>query len=227
MKNLVIGLGLVLSTSVVASNLEDKLKMLHIPDDKVTPVVSDDKLYVVNTRYSSLINRHEVSINGGNNFTADSHLVTTSWGGAYRYHINPKWSVGARYTKYNNELSDSGKWLFDSAALLPDNDYAESSQDIFVSYNTTYGKLRIGKNRVTYFDQYVSLGYGTIDLASGQQQMLVGDIGLAFWLGKSFSSRVGVRNEIYTQEQTSRTRDVHNAIGYISFGYLFGEGDSI
>jgi outer membrane beta-barrel protein len=207
--------------------LGKKLEKLNIPDDKVSPVVSKDKLYVVNTRYSSLNKRHEVDIFGANNFTSDSHLLTRQAGMSYRFHINDKWGVGLRYTNYFNELSDAGKALFDNKSLLPDSDFAYKSTDLFVNYNTMYGKLRLSKESVIYFDQYISLGYGTVDLESGEQNMIIADLGFSFWLGQNYSIRAGLKNEFYEQRQKTENRNIHNAMGYISFGYLFGKGSTI
>jgi outer membrane beta-barrel protein len=228
MKKLVIGLTLLSSTVALAqssSELEKKLESLSIPDDKVTTVLSEDKLYVLNNRYSSLINRHELTIAGANNFTADSHLVTEQAALSYRYHINSKWSLGARYTRYTNKLSSAGQILFNNKSILPDTDFALNGQELFVNYNTIYGKLRWSENSVVYFDQYISLGGGKVKLSSGDKNLALADIGLSFWLGNHGSARIGLKNEFYQQNQLSGSRNIHNGIGYIEFGYLFGTGD--
>jgi len=228
MKKLVIGLTLLTSTVALAqssSELEKKLESLSIPDDKVTTVLSEDKLYVLNNRYSSLINRHELTVAGANNFTADSHLVTEQAALSYRYHFNSKWSLGARYTRYTNKLSSAGQILFNNKSILPDTDYALNGQELFVNYNTIYGKLRWSENTVVYFDQYISLGGGKVKLSSGDKNLALADIGLSFWLGNHGSARIGLKNEFYQQAQLSGSRNIHNGIGYIEFGYLFGTGD--
>jgi len=209
------------------SDLENKLESLNIPSDKVTPVVSEEKLYAVNERYSSLNKRHEFTMFGANNFNADSHLTTTMTGATYRFHLNGKWSVGARYSEYFNKLSSAGEKLFEDQKLLPDTDYAIKSSEGFLSFNTIYGKLRFTKDTIVYFDQYISLGYGNIQLAKDETQMYSVDLGFAFWLGKHMSTRIGVKNESYTQNKVKGSQNVHNAMGYLEFGYLFGEGSRI
>lgn len=213
------------SISAIAKvDLSKKLESLNIPSDKVTPLVSEEKLYVVNKRYSSLTNRHELSFSGGKNFNADSHLETTLVSGAYRYHINSDWSVGYRYTEYENKLSASGEKLFKNVQILPDSDFAVASQDIFVNYNTIYGKLRLTSDTIVYFDQYISLGYGEMELASGETQVYIADLGFSFWIGKHMSARVGAKNEFYLQQKVLSDDEVHSVQGYLEFGYLFGEG---
>ncbi len=208
-----------------SQELEKKLDALNIPEDKVHAVLSDDQLYVVNERYSSLKNRHEITLMGANNFTADSHLSTKQTGFSYRYHLNADWSFGARYTRYSNKLTTAGQNLFDSQKILPDSDYALNGQELFVNYNTIYGKLRWTEDTIVYFDQYISLGAGNVKLSSGKTNLYFADLGFSFWLGKHMSARFGVKNELYTQSQRSGERNVHNANGYLEFGYLFGEGD--
>jgi outer membrane beta-barrel protein len=208
-----------------SSELEKKLDALNIPDDKVTSVISEDKLYIVNTRYSSLVNRHEVTVLGANNFTADSHLSTQQIALSYRYHINSSWALGARYTRYSNKLTDAGQLLFNDKKVVPDTDYAKNGKELFVNFNTIYGKLRWTADTVVYFDQYIALGGGKVQLASGDKNLVFADLGLSFWLGNHGSARVGFKNEFYKQTQLSGPRNIHNGIGYIEFGYLFGSGD--
>jgi len=227
-KKLLLTCVLLSSTSLLAqenSELEKKLDALNIPDDKVTNVLSEDKLYIVNTRYSSLVNRHELTLQGANNFTADSHLSTQQAALAYRYHLNSTWSAGLRYTRYSNKLTDAGKRLFEDKKMLPDTDFALNSQELFVNYNTIYGKLRWTEDTVVYFDQYIALGGGKIKLASGSKNLAFADLGFSFWLGNHASARVGFKNEFYKQTQLTGARSIHNGVGYIEFGYLFGSGD--
>jgi outer membrane beta-barrel protein len=227
MRKIILAFSVFASTQLIAqdSELERKLDALNIPDDKVTTLLSEDKFYIVNTRYSSLINRHEVTLQGGNNFTADSHLSSQQASLAYRYHLNSSWSAGLRYTRYSTKLSDAGNRLFTDKKILPDTDFAKNSQELFVNFNTIYGKLRWTQDTVVYFDQYISLGGGKIELASGKTNLAFADLGFSFWIGNHMSARLGVKNEFYKQTQLSGPRSIHNAVGYLEFGYMFGSGD--
>ena len=180
MKKILISTLLILAFPIASmgEGLEQKLDELNIPDDKVTPVLSKDTLYIVNTRYSSLINRHEIGVQGSHNFTADSHLDVKQVSGSYRYHLNSKWSFGLRYNYYSNELTSAGQRLLDDKQIIPDQDFAFNSQEAFVTYNTIYGKLRWSEETVVYFDQYFSLGAGQIELASGKTNHALLDVAL-------------------------------------------------
>ncbi|MBD64253.1 MAG: hypothetical protein CME62_03545 [Halobacteriovoraceae bacterium] len=235
MKNIIIGLIIISSSNLLfaaenkqsKSALEKQLESLNIPSDKVTPVVSEEKIYAVNARYSSLNKRFEVTMFGGNNFTGDSHIDSTNVGGTLRFHYNSRFSLGYRYTEYFNKLSEAGQTLYDSKELLPDTDYAIKSTEGFLNVNTIYGKLRFTQNTIVYFDHYVSLGYGEIALARDEVQFYNLDTGFSFWMGKHMSARVGVRNEFYIQQKLKGKENAHNAQGYLELGYLFGEGSRI
>ena len=214
----------VISNIMAEDDLSQKLEGLNIPSDKVTPLLSEEDLYAVNERYSSLNNRFELTLFGAHDFAADAHMDSKQSGVTARYHINSRWSLGARYTEYFNQLSASGEALFEQEQLLPDSDFALNSTDAFINFNTVYGKVRLTRDTVVYFDQYISLGYGTVGLSRGETQMYLADLGLAFWVGKKMSARFGVKNEFYTQQKLNGSNDVHNAMGYLEIGYLFGEG---
>ena len=128
------------AVEVKKSDLEKKLDSLNIPSDKVTPLVTTENLYVINDRYSSLYRRHEFTFMGGRNFNADSHLETEQLSVSYRMHLNSRWSFGARYSEYYNELSASGKQLYNDKNLLPDSDYALKSSEAFINFNTVWCK---------------------------------------------------------------------------------------
>ena len=224
-KLLVVSLALSSMNLFAAVDLEKKLDALNIPDDKVSPMISQDKLHIVNTRYSSLVNRYEVTLAGANDFMADSHMDTKQFFATARYHIDSKWGIGIRHSQYNNQLTAAGNQLFKDSQLLPDSDFAIKSTEIFGTYHGLYGKLRVNTEQVVYFDQYMTLGYGDVELASGTAKTMSVDLGVAFWIGKHMSSRFGIKNDFYTQKKISGSADAYNAMGYIEFGYLFGEGN--
>ncbi len=228
----IIGIAILSTFSLSSSyaekvDLTKKLETLNVPSDKVTPLISEDKLYAVNKRYSSLNKRHEITVSGAKNFNADSHIETENASMTYRFHWNDTWSVGYRYSEYQNNLSSAGEQLFDSEKLLPDTDYALKSTEGFVNFNTVYGKLRLTQDTIVYFDQYITLGYGNIALAAGETRLATVDLGFSFWIGKHASLRIGARNEFYEQQKLNGADDVHNVLGYFEMGYLFGEGATI
>lgn len=216
---------LIMSASAQETDLTKKLDDLRVPDDQISPMVTQDKLYLVNKRYSSLVNRHEVSFSGGKNYSAPSHIDNQFTSMLYRYHINSTFQLGLRYNTYYNDLTAAGKQLFEDEKIFPDTDFALKSTSAFFGFNTFYGKMRLSQKSVVYFDQYINLGYGEIDLAkNGLQKIVNVDAGFSFWLGKHMSARLGINNEFYTQRKATGLANVHNTMAYVELGYLFGEG---
>jgi outer membrane beta-barrel protein len=213
---------LTFATGAGATQLESDLSSLAIPSDRGAVSVAKDKLYAIQGRYAPLSRRHELALSLGKNFNQDGHLDSNQWGGLYRYHINDSWALGLNHFRMNNELSASGQKLLDDKGVIPDRDYIKSQTDVMAEYNLFYGKLRFNMNQVTYFDQYIALGAGQVELGRGTATAAVADIGLAFWLGKKGSARMGVKNDFYKEENLNGSTNVHNMVGYFAFGYLLG-----
>ena len=112
------------------------------------------------------------------------------------------------------------KKLFDDQRILPDSDYAIKSVDGFINYNTVYGKMRLTEKRIVYFDHYLALGYGHIDLASAQVQQYTVDSGFSFWIGKHASLRLGVKGEFFREKKIQESQNTRNSMGYLEVGFL-------
>jgi outer membrane beta-barrel protein len=222
LKNILLVTSLILSAEVSASQLESDLSSLAMPENKSPVSVTQDKLFAIQTRYAPLSNRHEVAFSLGKNFNQDGHIDSNQMGGIYRYHINDKWALGMNYFSMNNQLSSSGQKLLNDKGIIPDRDYIKSQTDVMAEYNLFYGKLRFGMDQVTYFDQYIGLGAGNVQLGRGSTTAAVLDAGIAFWLGKKGSARLGLKNDFYKEQNVNGSTNVHNMVGYFAFGYLLG-----
>lgn len=203
-------------------NLEKELESLNMPINEGPANASIDNLYSVQTRFLPLTKKHELTLNVGKNLNAGGLLNSEQVGGTYRYHINDKFSFGVGGYKVFNEISTDGKDVLRAGRLVNPKDYVIQQYEASVSYNVFYGKFRLGLNRVFYFDQYISLGAGVAELASGNTQMISPEIGLAFWLGKMGSIRLGLRNELYNEQTLDGESLNHNMVSYLGIGILFG-----
>jgi outer membrane beta-barrel protein len=223
MKKLLLSLMMTsLAYAGIEENLSKQLESMALPKDQVPKFMSEDKAASYKTRYNDLTFRHEVELIGANNLTPESHLRTNEWGAAYRFHFDNRWSVSVRHMEVNNELNQTGKFLLKNDSLVVDNDYATSFDDIAVSFNTIYGKFKLFSDTIVYFDQFISMGYGTANLASGNTDLYLVDLGVVFWFGRSMSSRIGLRNEFYEQQLQTGSEFISNQVAYFSVGYMFG-----
>ncbi len=205
------------------SNLEEQLEALKMPSNRLPDVVSREKIYAIQVRHNDLNKKHELVVGGGNQILGGGHLSQRRFGMGYFYHVNPRWALSVNATKAFNELNDEGELLLEKQELVPDKDFSKQAFDVQASYNAFYGKFRFSMDRTFYFDQYISLGIGIVDLYSRTAPMLTGDIGLNLWVHKSMSMRFGLRNELYREQRVTGETSNHNLIAHISMGYLFGQ----
>lgn len=203
-------------------NLEKELESLNMPVNQGPANASIENLYSVQTRLMPLTRKHEITLNVGKNMNAGGLLNSEQIGGTYRYHVNDKFSFGVGGYKVFNEISTDGKDVLRAGRIVNPKDYVSQQYEAHVSYNLFYGKFRLGLNRVFYFDQYLSLGAGIAELASGNTQMISPEIGLAFWMGTMGSIRLGVRNELYNEQTLDGESLNHNLVTYLGIGILFG-----
>ena len=215
---------ILLSGGLAAQNkLEEQLEALNIPSNQLPDVVSREKIYAIQTRHNDLNKKHEWFIGGGNQILGSGHLSHRRFGMNYSYNFNPKWALRINAAKAFNDLNDSGKLLLERQELLPDKDFSKQVFDVQTSYNAFYGKFRLSMDRTFYFDQYVSLGAGVVDLHSGRVPMLTGDIGLTLWMRKNLPIRLGLRSELYREKRVTGEASNYNVIAHIDIGHLFGQ----
>ena len=207
-------------TFAVTQNLEDQVKALDLTN-QAPKLVTREKLYSVQDRYLELKHKSEVTVGVAQNFTPDSFVQTQQLELAYRYHLSNRWALGLAYASVSNQLSDAGNRLLNVDGALPDIAYAQSRTDLTAEYNLFYGKFRLSMNQVLYFDNYVALGAGSMNLNTGSETAAVGDIGMAFWIGKWGSARIGVKDYYYDEPHISGTQASHNVHGHVDVGYLF------
>lgn len=203
-------------------SLQEQLNSLELPSNKLPQQIQQEKLYAVQDRYSPLKNRLETGFWGGQNFTAEGHLTSQLGGAWVQYHISDKWGMQLTGAKGGNRLNSSGRKLMQDKALLPDVDYLKAQVDLGVTYNTLYGKFRLVGDTVMYFDQYLMLGAGLADLKNGRTPILVGDMGLAFWPGKKWGLKVGLRHHLYEENRSESKVRTYSMIGHLDMSFVFG-----
>lgn len=210
-------------------SLSDELSRLSASPN-VAPVstqqVDPEKLYSIQDRYVALSSRSEISILASNHFSSEDFISSQDLGATYRFHLNNRWSLALSGAVTFNRLTDAGERLMTNEGILPDSTYTRYRGDLLVTFNTLYGKFRLSMDEVLYFDQYISLGGGVVRQQFGTQPAGVADVGLAFWLGKSGSFRMGLKDQIHYEQRRLSSSVVHDFLGYISVGYLFGGGES-
>ena len=202
--------------------LESELKSLNFDkSEKIPAGQSTEKLYSIQSRVISLDNRNEILLGGGQNLTGDSFLVSRQASLEDQFHFNDKWAVALAYSKAENKWSSSTQKLIDQNSLVPDVDYLKSRTEFRLQYNTFYGKLRVTRDSIFYFDQYVALGYASNELASGNSGGPVIDVGFSNWISNYGSIHWGLKDYSYQERGQLSSGFTNNIFAYIQAGYLF------
>ena len=198
----------------------------------------DNKIRVVQNRTVDRNWRLELGVNYGLIAGGDPYLSTQNIGGNLDLHINPLWSIGARYCDFYNELTSEGKRVYNDAQnrnnfgnpyVKPAVDYPMNSMLGVVSFYPVYGKLNMFDLGVAQFDIYVLGGYGQAQFRSedgdgawqsGSSPSWTAGGGVGLWLSQHFSSRLEVRYQAYQDKIYSGARDVDFIISTFSIGFI-------
>lgn len=189
----------------------------------------DNKIRVVQNRTVDRNWRFELGVNYSAIGGGDPYLSTQSVGGNFDLHINPMWSVGARYSDFSNQLNTEGERVFKDAAereasgspyIKPDVDYMKNSTLGVISFYPVYGKLNMFDMGVTQFDLYILGGYGQVQLESGSSSTWTAGGGAGLWLSQHFSSRLEVRYQNYQDQIYSGARDMDLVVTTFTIGFI-------
>lgn len=187
-----------------------------------------NKVEVVQNR---LVDRHNRIEIGGNYGIAsgNSYLFTQDVGLTLDYHINPHWSLGARYYNSYNSLTPQGRQVMDQAQKdqqttgsfsRPDIDSPLSTYLGVVEFYPVYGKLNWFDKAVTQFDLYMLGGYGKVNLVSGQSDAYTAGLGIGIWLTQHVATRIESRWEAYQDFPGDQSRTLNTVVTTLSIGIL-------
>jgi outer membrane beta-barrel protein len=207
-------------------SLDSQLEALSLPENQSPVPVSQEKLYSVQSRYATLKSRHELSVGFAKNMTPPSYLSSQQIDATYRFHLSDRFSLGVGGSYVFNTLTDAGEHLRDIEGIVPDAAYVKYRANFLATYNLFYGKFRVSMDRVFYFDQYLSLGPGYVVTDLSHSAAAVGDIGLALWLGRTGSIRIGLKDYYFHEVRHLSASNVQDIVFHVDLGILLGQGGS-
>lgn len=219
-----IGMGLSIS-AVADSDLNAQLDELKLPTNAAPAGVTSEKLYSVQNRLMKLDRKFEFNLGGSKNFGGSGFLQMTQVNGSVGYHFNDRWSLFLSGSYGFNDFTEAAGMLILKEGILPDVAVVNWRSDLLLGYNLFYGKFRLSLDQVFYFDQYVSVGPGLVNTQFGTTPSAVADIGVALWFGKNWSTRFGVKNQVFNEKTVSSSHLTDHVLGHVEVGYLIGGGD--
>lgn len=185
----------------------------------------DNKIRVVQNRTVDRNLRLEIGGSFGMVTGGDPYVSTDNLGVNLDFHINPRWSIGARYYTANNELTSEGKRVLDASinnpnAAIFDTDYPEETYLGVINWYPIYGKLNLLDLGVAQFDIYALGGYGQVRLSSGTTGTWTAGGGIGLWLSQHFSTRLEARYQAYEDQVYSGKRALDLTVLSLSLGIL-------
>jgi outer membrane beta-barrel protein len=199
--------------------------------EKASRLDSRARMGVVQGRTVDRNLRFELGVNYGGVAGGDSYVNTGLGGVQADFHINPKFSIGARYSKAFNSLTAEGESRFRSgqntqAYSVPQISYPEETVMGVVNWYMMYGKMNFFDLRTVQFDIYSLAGYGQVSTKSiyNSQAATSGTWtaggGIGFWLSKHFTSRFELRYQNYQDAVYTGSRDLNLIVGSFGIGVL-------
>lgn len=189
----------------------------------------DNKIRVVQNRTVDRDLRLEFGIQGGLVTGGDPYVSTNTLGVNLDFHINPHWSIGARYYNSANSLSAEGKRVFSAASEAkntgayyerPEIDYASNTYIGVLNWYPVYGKLNFLDLGIAQFDMYFLGGAGQIELQSGPTSTYTAGGGVGLWLHRHVSARIEARYQTYEDQLKSGSRRLDLTILTATLGFL-------
>lgn len=198
--------------------------------EKATALDPSNKTRIVQSRLVDRNYRFEIGGNYGGVAGGDAYLRTQNFGLAADFHISPRWSIGARYYDYGNDLTAEGRRTFDKARkayseggqsyVIPDIDYPLQSTMGVITWYPVYGKTNLLDIGIAQFDMYLLAGGGQIKLSSGWTGVTTAGAGVGFWLTQHLSARTEIRYQNYKDQIITGPRNVNTAVATIGIGLL-------
>ncbi len=210
-------------------SLESQLQTLKLEQKRVPVSVPSENFYAAQSRYSPLKSRLEFDIGGAKNFNPSSFLSQEEVHGDLRFYFTNRFYAGVHGAYVFNHLSPEGNRLWEKENIFPDISLTRFRSDLTLGYHLFYGKFRLSMDTVFYFDQYWAIGAGLVGTDNGltRQTMpaVVADVGFAFWFGRHWSLRVGLKDYYFKEVRRTDESRVNHFVGHASLGFVFGGGE--
>lgn len=209
--------------AVPAEELQSELNDLSRGGFSEAPL---EKLYVVQDRHVDLTKSWMLLAGVGTNVNPNIYLDTNETNLTVRYNFNNTFFAQVDGAKMSSELTHSGERIYRNDGIYPDTSFVKSRYGAAAGLNLMYGKVRVTKEFVFYFDQFFTIGLGSIEQSNGlkttKSPTITADAGLSFGLGKMASFIVGIRDNYFKEERRNSSDKIHQMVAYSGIGVTLG-----
>lgn len=200
--------------------------------DKAKALNPETEITIVQDRIVSRTRRLEIAPEVSGTFGGDTYSRTRGISLNLNYHINPRWSLGAKYSQNYNQLTPEGEALANRAyaqfladpqnpnARIPELDYPLNDAYATVSWYPIYGKMNLLDKGVAHFDLYLLAGYGQVTLKSGPTGSSTAGAGIGMWWTNQMSTRIEMRYQGYKAKYSTGDLNLDLAVASVQMGWL-------
>lgn len=185
-----------------------------------------EKFYVVQPRRSGNSGVFDVSIGGGYNTNSDVNIRSAERMARINYHATNSLFLSIAGSQVHNQFSLSAKKRMEEDGVYPNVGFVKSRADFSIGYNLIYGKARVTKDAMFYFDQYICLGAGIINQTNTKEEVKtpagVADIGASFWFGRAVSMAIGAKAYRFKETRLESEGIANHVVAYANLGVLLG-----
>ncbi len=212
-----------IASAAAAADLQGELTDLSRGGFAEAP---QEKLYVVQDRHVDLTNSWQFAMGIGTNLNSNIYLDTNETSLAVRYNINNMFFAQLDGAKVNSNLTESGERIWRNDGIYPDTSFVKSRYGAGMGLNLMYGKVRVTRDFVFYFDQFFTLGFGSIEQSNGvvttKTPTITGEAGVSIGLGNTMSLIVGMRDNYFEERRRNSSSKIHQMVAYSGIGVLLG-----
>ncbi len=194
--------------------------------EKARALQPNNSMKIVQKRAVDRDLRLELGLNYGYVAGGDTYVQTQNLGAQMDFHINPRWSIGARYIDNRNELNSEAERMYEFAknnpglAVAPSVDYPLQTYLGIINFYPIYGKVSWFESAVSQFDVYLLAGGGQIKLDSGTSPIYTGGVGVGMWWTNRFSSRIEARYQQYRDRIVTGERSIDSMVFQVGIGFM-------
>ena len=132
---------------------------------------SSEKFYVVHDRRSGNAGVFDISAGAGYNTNSDVNIRSSEQMARINYHATDKVFLSVAGSQVHNQFNLSAQKRMEEDGTFPNVGFVKSRVDLSIGYNLIYGKARVSKDAIFYFDQYVAIGGGVINQTNTREEV--------------------------------------------------------
>jgi outer membrane beta-barrel protein len=197
--------------------------------DRAKALDPKNQVQVVQKRTVDRNDRLELGLSAGVVAGGDPYVSTNNYGLNVDYHLNPRWSIGARYYHSVSDLTSEGQTMYSNANTsahtggdytITQVDYPVDTGLAVINWYPIYGKLNLFDAGIAQFDLYTLAGYGKVQLQSGLTDTYTAGAGIGLWLTQHITTRFEVRWQTYQDQMYLGSQQLNLTIATLSIGYM-------